>query len=129
MKADKWNTKEETVKKVRRTWRARRREKFRAYQSYNINDPVCARASNPVVSSTPGRPPSRAIYISVLFKPDCYSISTQLVNALLFNRVARRRAGFAMRRVAFAFVAYKGCTDEEQRNAERTETSVGDLRR
>lgn len=83
-------------KKVRRIWRVakrrREREKFRAHRSYNINDPVCTRA-HPVESWIPGQPPSRPIYISVLFKHDCYSISTQLVNALLFNRVARRRAG------------------------------------
>lgn len=68
------------------------RERFRAHRSYNINDPVCTRAL-PVESWIPGQPPSRPIYISVLFKHDCYSISTQLVNALLFNRVACRRAG------------------------------------
>lgn len=72
--------------------RARAKERFRAHWSYNINDPVCTLA-HPVESSIPGQPPSRPIYISVLFKHDCYSISTQLVNALLFNRVARRAAG------------------------------------
>lgn len=86
-------------KKRQRKWDAlgalrggRERERFRAHRSYNINDPVCTRAC-PVESWIPGQPPSRPIYISVLFKHDCYSISTQLVNALLFNRVARRRAG------------------------------------
>lgn len=79
---------------MRRIWRVakRRRERFRAHRSYNINDPVCTRA-RPVESWIPDQPPSRPIYISVLFKHDCYSISTQLVNALLFNRVACRRAG------------------------------------
>jgi hypothetical protein len=75
--------------------------------SYDTNDPAPPSSPSPpfivppvavrgqgVEVSNPGQPPLlRAIYVSVLFKRGCYSISTQLVNALLFNRVARRRAG------------------------------------